>query len=74
MTEFSLTAEIKLNGKPISALLTFLIIVLGIAYSIKLAFKKVVRPVIYPALRYLVYRYVRRQSRLLPPISASNLT
>ena len=73
VTEFSLTANIKLNGRPIGALLTFLILILGVAFSIKLVFKKVIRPLIYPALRHLVYLYVRRQSRLLPTINPGNL-
>ena len=71
--EFSLTAEIKFNGRPISSLMSFIIFLLGIAYAVRLVFKRVVRPFIYPALRHLIYRYVRRNSYLLPSINLNSL-
>lgn len=68
LTRFSLTAEIKLNGRPISPLLTFLILVFGIAFSIRIVYKYVAKPLIYPVLRHLFYRLVRKPSKLLPPV------
>ena len=68
LTRFSLTAEIKLNGRPISPLLTFLILVFGIAFTIRLLYKYVAKPLIYPVLRHLFYRLFRKRSKLLPPV------
>ena len=68
LTRFSLTAEIKLNGRPISPLLTFLILVFGIAFSIRIVYKYVAKPLVYPVLRHLFYRLVRKPSKLLPPV------
>ena len=64
--EFTIAAEIKLNGRPLGGLVTILIFILGVAMTVKLAFKRVLRPLIYPALRKLFFRFLRRKSRLLP--------
>ena len=66
LTRFSLEAQIKINGRPISSLLTFLILVFGIAFSVKLLYKYVAKPIIYPILRHFFYRVVRGRSKLLP--------
>ena len=68
VTRFSLTAQIKINGRPISSLLTFLILVFGIAFSIKLLYKYVAKPILYPIFRHFFYRLVRTRSKLLPPV------
>ena len=68
ITRFSLTAQIKINGRPISSLLTFLILVFGIAFSIKLLYKYVAKPILYPIFRHFFYRLVRTRSKLLPPV------
>ena len=68
LTRFSLTAEIKINGREISPLLTFFILVFGIAFSIRLLWKYLAKPVLYPIFRRLFYRLVYGRSRLLPPV------
>ena len=68
LTRFSLTAEIKINGREISPVLTFFILVLGIAFSIRLLWKYLAKPVLYPIFRRLFYRLVYGKSRLLPPV------
>ena len=49
-------------------MLTFLILVFGIAFSIRILYKYVAKPIIYPILRHFFYRWVRKRSKLLPPI------
>ena len=69
MTRFSLTAQIKINGKPLSSILTFIILVFGLALSVKLAFRYVVRPIFYPLLRKVFYKIIVGRSNLLPPVN-----
>ena len=69
ITRFSLTAEIRLYGHEISPVFTFVILVLGIVFSIRLVYKYIARPIVYPILRHFFYRIIRHRSRLLPPVS-----
>jgi len=71
-TRFSLTAEIKLNGRPVSSILTFFLLVFGIIFAARLAYRYIAKPLLYPVLRHFFYRFIRRRSRMLPRIS--NLT
>lgn len=48
--------------------MTFLILVFGIAFSIRLLYKYVAKPLIYPVLRHLFYRLIRGRSKLLPGV------
>ena len=68
VTHFSVTAQIKINGHPVSSVLTFLILVFGFALSAKLLFKYVARPLLYPVLRHFFFFVFRRRSSLLPPV------
>ena len=45
-----------------------MILVFGIAFSIRLLYKYVAKPIIYPILRHIFYRVFRKRSRLLPPV------
>ena len=68
ISHFSITAQIKINGHPISSIVTFVVLVFGIVFSVRLLFKYVARPLIYPILRHFFYRIFRSRSNLLPPV------
>ena len=66
ITKFTLTAQIKVNNKQISPLVTFILLVLGSAYLVKLLYKGVLIPIIYPFLRKVFFTILKRRSKLLP--------
>ena len=66
ITKFTLTAQIKVNNKQINPLVTFILLVLGSTYLVKLLYKGVLVPLIYPFLRKIFFTILKRRSKLLP--------
>ena len=69
ITRFSLTASIKLNGYEISPVFTFIILMLGILFSLKLVIKGVIQPIIYPIVKHFFFKIMKRRSKLFARVS-----
>jgi FlaA1/EpsC-like NDP-sugar epimerase len=65
LTHFSLHAQIKLNGKSLSPLVTFAILVIGVVSLARLLTRRLLIPMLYPLLRKLFLHLIRRKSKLL---------
>lgn len=72
ITKFTLTAQIKINNRMINPLVTFVLLVLGSTYLVKLLYKGVLIPIIYPFLRKIFYAILKKRSKLLPVSLGSN--
>ena len=66
ITKFTLTAQIKVNNRQINPLVTFILLVLGSTYLLKLLYKGVLIPIIYPFLRKVFFAVLKKRSKLLP--------
>ena len=55
ITSFSIKAQINFNGRPVNSLLTFLILVFGVAYLVKSVYKYILKPVFYPVWRHFLH-------------------
>ena len=62
VTKFTLTAQIKVNNQQINPLATLILLLLGVAYLVKLLYKGVLVPIVYPFLRRLFYAILKRRS------------
>jgi hypothetical protein len=65
ISSFSLTAQIKLNGKVISPATTFLILVFGMCCVIRSVWKRIVLPWLYPLLKKIFRTVFIRKNKLL---------